>query len=154
VIAWLGSRRGLTTLLVVSLAANLFLGGIMLGRFTGQVAHESQTRRTIQTMLAPLPDAKRQLVRKEIGVAMPRVREQFAELQKARAALAAEMVRPMPDSAALERGFATVQAHTAAIGGALQQAIVRALPNLSQDERRAMVDALARRRSSGAVPLP
>jgi uncharacterized membrane protein len=153
-IAWLCSVRGLATLLVVSLAVNLFLGGVLVGRLSGQVAQESQTRRSIQAMLAPLPEAKRQLVRKELGTAMPQVREQFAALQKARATLAGEMVKPVPDSAALERSFAAVQAHSTAIGGELQRAIVRAMPSLTQDERRAMVEALARRQTSGAVPLP
>jgi uncharacterized membrane protein len=154
VIAWLRSARGLATLLVVSLAANLFFGGLLAGRFTGQVPQESQTRRSIQAMLAPLPDAKRELVRREIGAAMPQVREQFAALQKARTALAEEMVKPTPDRAALERGFAAVQTHTTAIGAALQQAMVRALPALTQEERRAVVQALARRQSGGALPLP
>ena len=149
-IAWLRSSRGLATLLVLSLAANLFLGGMLAGRFTGQAGQESQTRRSIQAMLAPLPDAKRELVRKEIRAAMPRVREQFAALQTARAALAEEMVKPTPDSAALERGFAEVQARTVAIGTALQQAMLRALPSLTQEDRRAMVQALARRQRAGA----
>jgi len=153
-IAWLRSARGLATLLVVSLAVNLFLGGLLAGRLTGEVAQESQTRRSIHVMLAPLPEAKRQLVRKELGIAMPRVREQFAALQRARATLGAEMVKPVPDSAALEQSFAAVQAHSTAIGGELQRAIVRALPNLTQDERRAMVEALARRQTGGALPLP
>lgn len=153
-IAWLRSTRGLATLLVVSLAANLFFGGMLVGQLTGQAAQESQTRRSIQAMLAPLPEAKRQLVRKELGAAMPRVREQFAALQRARATLAAEMVKPVPDSAALESSFAAVQAQATAIGGELQRAIVRAMPNLTQDERRAMVDALARRQTGGALPLP
>jgi uncharacterized membrane protein len=153
-IAWLCSVRGLATLLVVSLAVNLFLGGLLVGRVTGQAVQESQTRRSIQAMLAPLPEAKRQLVRKEIGTAMPRVREQFAALQNARAALAGEMVKPVLDNAALERGFAAVQAHSMAIGGELQRAIVRAMPSLTQDERRAMVEALARRQTGGALPLP
>jgi len=75
-------------------------------------------------------------------------------LQKARAGLAEEMVKPIPDTAALERSFAAVQAHTMAIGTELQGAIVRALPKLTQDERRAMVDALARRQSGGAMAVP
>jgi uncharacterized membrane protein len=154
VIAWLRSTRGLATLLVVSLAANLFFVGLLAGRMTGQVAQESQTRRTIQAILAPLPPAKRDLVRKEIAVAMPKVREQFAALQKARAALAEEIVRPTPDSAALERGFTAVQTHTTAIGTELQQAMVRALPGLTQDERRAVVQELAKRQSRGALPVP
>ena len=151
-IAWLCSARGLATLLAVSLAANLFLGGMLAGRITGQAGQESQTRRSIQAMLAPLPDAKRELVRKEIRAAMPRVREQLAALQAARAALAEEMVKPAPDTAALERGFADVQARTAAIGTALQQAMLRALPSLTQEDRRAMVQALARRQHARALP--
>jgi len=154
VIAWLGSRRGLTTLLVVSLAANLFFGGVLAGRLTGQAAQESQTRRSIQAMLAPLPEARRQLVRDQLATAMPQVRAEFAALQKARAALAQEMVAPIVDSAVLETRFAAVQTHTTAIGSALQRAIIRTLPDLSQDERRAMVEALARRQSQGALPLP
>ena len=96
-------------LLVASLGANLFLGGMLAGRIAGDVTQGSQTRRSIQAMLAPLPDAKRELVRREINTAMPQVRQQLAALQKARAALAEEMVKPTPDSAALERGFAAVQ---------------------------------------------
>ena len=153
-IGWLRDARARAALLVASLVLNLFLGGILAGRITGQAAGESQTRRSIQAMLAPLPDAKRELVRKELGAATPSVREQFAALQKARAALAEEMVKPLPDSTALERGFADVQRHTTAIGTALQQAMARALPLLTQEERRAMVQALARRQSGGALPLP
>ncbi len=150
-IAWLRTTRGLTMLLVASLGANLFLGGMVAGRITGDAAQGSQTQRSIRAMLAPLPDAKRKLVRREIDAAMPRVREQLAALRKARAALAEEMVKPTPDSGALERGFAAVQLHTMEIGGELQQAIMRALPALTQDERRALVRALLQRRSAGGL---
>ena len=153
-IAWLRSTRGLIMLLAASLGANLFLGGMVAGRVAGEVTQGSQTRRSIQAMLAPLPHAKRELVRREINGAMPQVREQFAALQKARAALAEEMVKPTPDNGALERGFAAVQFHTTEIGTELQRAMMRALPSLTQDERRALVQALARRQSGGALPLP
>jgi hypothetical protein len=36
----------------------------------------------------------------------------------------------------------------------LQQAMARALPLLTQEERSAMVQALTRRQSGGALPLP
>ena len=153
-IAWLRSGKGLTALLVVSLAANLFLAGMLAGRVTGKAVVESQTRRSIQAMLAPLPEAKRDIVRKEIGIAMPVVRERFASLQRARASLADEMTKPSPDSAALERAFADVRAQTAAIGVELQQAIVRAMPALTQEERRAMVQALGRRQGGSVLSLP
>jgi uncharacterized membrane protein len=152
VIAWLRSARGLATLLALSVAANLFLGGMLAGRLTGKANQESQIRQNIRAMLAPLPEEKRALVQQELRAAMPRVREQFAALKAARAALAVELVKPAPDSAALERGFAEVQARTAAIGAALQQALLRALPSLTQEERRAMVRALARRERAGALP--
>lgn len=151
-IAWLRSARGLATLLALSLATNLFLGGVLAGRFTGQAAQESPTRRSIQAMLAPLPEDKRALVRKEIRAVLPKVREQFAALQAARAALGEELVKPDPDAAALQRGFAEVQAHTSAIQAAFQQAILRAVPSLTQDERRALVAALARRQRGAALP--
>ena len=151
--AWLRSTRGLTMLLIASLGANLFLGGMVAGRVTGELTRGSQTQRSIRTMLAPLPDAKRALVRREIDVALPQVRQQLAALQKARAALAEEMVKPAPDNGALERGFAAVQLHTTEIKAELQRAIVRALPGLTQDERRALVRALARRQGGSALPL-
>lgn len=150
-IAWLRSGRGLGTLLALSVAVNLFLAGLLAGRLTGTAIQESPTRRSIQAMLAPLPEDKRALVRREIAAEMPRVREQFAALQAARAALADDMTKPQPDAAALTRGFAEVQARTAAIGSLLQQAVLRALPSLTQEERRRMVDALARHRRSGGA---
>lgn len=150
--AWLGSTRGLTVLLLLSLGANLFLGGLLAGRITGEVAHGSQTRRSIQAMLAALPAAKRELVRREIDAAMPQVRRAFAALQKARAALAEQLARSSLDVAAVERGFAEVQAHTDAIRAELQRAITRALPALTEEERRALAQVLARQQSGSALP--
>ena len=149
---WLGGIRGLAVLLVASLGVNLFLAGLVAGRITGEATRGSQTRRSIHAMLAPLPDVKRELVRREINAAMPQVRRQFSALQKARAALTEELAKDRLDSAAIERGFADVQTHTAAIRGELQQAMMRALPALTQEERRALVQALARQPSGGALP--
>lgn len=150
--AWLGSTRGLTVLLLLSLGANLFLGGLLAGRITGEAAHGSHTRRSIQAMLAALPAAKRELVRREIDAAMPQVRRAFAALQEARAALAEQLARSSLDVAAVERGFAEVQVHTDAIRAELQRAIMRALPALTEEERRALAQVLARQRSGSALP--
>jgi len=151
VMAWLRSTRGLTLVLAASLGVNLFLGGIVAGRVTGDVTRGSPTRRSIEAMLAQLPDAKRKLVRQEIDSAMPRVRRHLAALQAARAELAEEMVKPIPESGALERGFAAIRLHTTEIGAELQQAIVRALPALTQGERRSLVRALVQRRGAGGL---
>ncbi len=151
-IAWLLSRRGLAVLLIVSVAANLFFAGMLAGRFTGHVTQESPTRRSIQAMLAPLPTDKRDLVRREIGVALPEVRAQFTALQKARAALAAEMTKTTVDDAAVKRSFDAVQAYTLAIRAALNDALQRALPGLTQEERRLLVQGLLRREGGSALP--
>ena len=151
-IAWLCSTRGLTLLLAVSLGTNLFLGGLVAGRVLGEATQGSQTRRSIQAMLAPLPPAKRELVRREINAVMPEVRQQLAALQKARAAVTEELAKSTLDNGAIERGFAAVQTHTSAIRAAFQQAIVRALPALSPEERRAFVQALGRHQSGSALP--
>jgi uncharacterized membrane protein len=138
VIAWLRSARGLAMLLAVSIAANLFLAGVLAGRFTGQAAPESQTRRGLQAILALLPEDKRPSVARQFRAAAPQLRQQFAELQAARAALAEELVKPVADSAALERGFAEVRARSTAVQAAYQQALLHAVPSLSQEERRAI----------------
>lgn len=150
-IAWLRSASGLATLLAVSVAVNLFLGGVLAGRFTGE-AQGTQTRRNIEAMLAPLPEEKRTLVRQELRTAMPQVRQHFAALREARAGIARELVKPEPDRAALERGFAEVQARSTAIQAAFQQAFLRAAPGLTQEERRAMVRALAQRARGARLP--
>jgi uncharacterized membrane protein len=151
-IGWLRNPRILALLLFLSVGANLFLGGMLLGRSSGGITPVSQTRRSIEAMLAALPEAKRHLVRREFGIAMPIVQKHFAALQKARAELAEEMVRPVLDRTALEGGFAQVLTQTNWIKTELQQALMRAMPTLTEEERRILVDTLARHQNGSALP--
>jgi len=152
VTAWLGNPRVLATLLAVSVAANLFLGGVLAGRFTGQAAQGLKAKGTFDVMLATLPEEKRALVRKELRAAMTQVQRDILALQAARAALAEELVKPELEPAALDRHFAEIRARSAAIRAAFQQAFKRAAASLSQEERRAMVEALAKRARLGTLP--
>jgi len=145
VIAWLTNPKILGTLLAVSVAANLFLGGVIAGRFTGEAAQDLRAKRNVEAMLQPLPQDKRALVRKELRAAMPQVRQHFKALQEARARVAEELVKPEPDPAQLDRRFAEVQAQTTAIQAAFQQAFKRAAVSLTPEERRAVIEALKRR---------
>ncbi|HLB15013.1 MAG TPA: periplasmic heavy metal sensor [Burkholderiales bacterium] len=144
-IAWLTNPKILGTLLAVSVAANLFLGGVIAGRFTGEAAQDLRAKRNVEAMLQPLPQDKRALVRKELRAAMPQVRQHFKALQEARARVAEELVKPEPDPAQLDRRFAEVQAQTTAIQAAFQQAFKRAAVSLTPEERRAVIEALKRR---------
>ncbi len=139
---WLSNPRVLGVLLAASLGANVFFGGWLAGRLTGEA---SQARRNLDAIVAPLPEDKRALVRKEVRSAMPEVRRNFRAMQAARAALADEFAKPEPDQAAIDRHFRDVQARTTAIQAGLQQAFKRAAVSLTPEERRAVIEALKRR---------
>jgi uncharacterized membrane protein len=139
---WLSNPRVLGVLLAASLGANVFFGGWLAGRLTGEV---SQAKRNLDAIVAPLPEDKRALVRKELRAAMPQVRQHFKALQEARARVAEELVKPEPDPAQLDRRFAEVQAQTTAIQAAFQQAFKRAAVSLTPEERRAVIESLKRR---------
>lgn len=142
---WLADRRVLGGLLVLSVAINLFLAGIVAGRFAGDGAEPA--RQVIASILEPLPADKRELVRRELRAAAPGVRRDFRAMQAARARLAEELLKTEPDAAQLDRHFAEVQARTTAIQGAMQQAFKRAAVSLSVEDRRAIVEALKQRRA-------
>ncbi len=150
-IAWLTNPKVLGALLAVSLGANLFLGGWLAGRATGEA---SQAQRPLDAIVAPLPEDKRALVRKEVRSVMPGVRRDFQAMQAARAALAEELAKPELDQATIDRHFAEVQARTTAIQGALQQAFKRAAVSLTPEERRAVLEVVKRREQRRALPEP
>jgi uncharacterized membrane protein len=145
VTAWLTNPKTLAVLLAASVAVNLFLGGVIAGRWTGEAAQDLRAKRNVEAMLEPLPQDKRALVRKELRAAMPQVRQHFKALQEARARVADELGKPAPDAAELDRRFAEVRAQTTAIQAAFQQAFKRAAASLTPEERRAVIEALKRR---------
>jgi uncharacterized membrane protein len=153
-INWLQKNRIASALLTLSLGLNVFLLSMNVGKTISQASHDSQTRRSIQAMLEPLPPASQEIVRKEIGTVMPKVKEHFAALRNARKKLGDDMANASIGTAALELRFSEVQAHTTAIGFELQKAIARALPKLNAEDRRAIVAALAKQSNRGALPLP
>jgi uncharacterized membrane protein len=120
----------------------VFFGGWLAGRLTGEA---SQAKRNLDAIVAPLPEDKRALVRKEVRSAMPEVRRNFQAMQAARAALAEELVKPELDQAAIDRHFREVQARATAIQAGLQQAFKRAAVSLTPEERRAVIESLRRR---------
>jgi len=150
---WLSNPRVLGVLLAASLGANLFLGGWLAGRLTGEGTQGLPGKRNVEAMLAPLPEEKRALVRKELRAAMPQVRQHFKALQAARAALAEELAKAAPDQAELDRRFAEVRAQATAVQAAFQQAFKRAAVSLTPEERRAVIEALKRRPQRGLPEL-
>jgi uncharacterized membrane protein len=147
-----GRSRWIALALAVSVALNLFLAGVLAGRLSGQAAQGVQAKRNLDALLAGLPEAKRDVVRRELRAAMPQVRRDQQAIQQARAAVAEELQRPQPDGAVLDRQFREVQARTTAMQEALQQAFKRAAGELTVEERRALIEAAKRRAARPGIP--
>lgn len=147
-----GRRNWIALVAAVSVALNLFLAGVVAGRIGGQAAQGVQAQRSLEAALAPLPDAKREAVRRELRQAMPQVRRDLQAMQQARAAAAEELLRPQPDGAALDRHFREVQTRTTSMQHALQQAFKRAAADLTVEERRALIEAAKRRAPRAGLP--
>ncbi len=144
--------RWLTLALIASVALNLFLAGVVAGRIGGEAAQGVRAKRSFEALLATLPEEKRGLVRRELRQVLPEVRRDLQAMQEARAAVAAEMARPQPDGAAIDRHFREVQARTTAMQEALQQAFKRAAAKLTVEERGALLEAAKQRAGRARVP--
>lgn len=147
-----GRRSWVALALAASVALNLFLAGVVAGRFGGQAAQGVQAQRNLEAALAPLPEAKRDAVRRELRRVMPEVRRDQQAMQQARAAIAEELSRPQLDAAALDRHFREVQTRTTSMQHALQQAFKRAAADLTPEERRALIEASKRRAPRAGLP--
>lgn len=64
--AGVGRRNWLGIALAVSITLNLFLGGLVAGRIGGKVMQGIQAQRNFDAALAPLPEVKREAVRREL----------------------------------------------------------------------------------------
>jgi uncharacterized membrane protein len=145
-------RRWVAIALAVSVALNLFLAGVVAGRVGGQAMQGMQAKRSLEATLAPLPEAKRDAVRRELRRVLPEVRRDFQAIQQARAAAAEELLRAQPDGAVLDRHFREVQVRTTAMQHALQQAFKRAAADLTVEERRTLIEAAKRRAPRAGLP--
>ncbi len=148
----LASPKALGALLALSVAANLFLGGLAAGRFTGEAVQGLQAKRRLDALLEALPADRRPLLRQELRAAMPEVRQNLQAMQAVRAELARELIKPEPDPAKLDGHFAELQRRTTAAQAALQQALKRAAMQLTPEERRALISALKNRARPQAMP--
>jgi uncharacterized membrane protein len=142
----------LGALLVLSVAANLFFGSLVLGRLTGEAAYGPQAKRSIEALLEALPAERRPILRQELRTAMPEMRRNLQAAQALRAELAKELIKPEPDPAQLDRYFSELRQRTTAMQSALQQAYKRAALQLTLEERRAVIDALKRRARPQSAP--
>jgi uncharacterized membrane protein len=143
----------LIALLVVSLGLNLFLGGLMFGRwFSGpsmmrQMAMHGERgaggepgRFLTQRMAASLPAEHRPVFEAAMEQHRDRVAQAAAEAREARAMVRDALSREPFDRTALERAFEAVRSRNDALQQEIQAAIADAATNLPPDARQRLAD--------------
>ena len=155
----------LGTLLAVSAAGNLFLGGILAGRIGGHAMHPPRFERDFESKLRSVPEERRREIRNMLRQVNPAMREQHEEMRELNASLAAELARDHPDRALLEKQMADMRTRNLAMQEALQKSFLDTALALAPKERRKMLDAMQQQRERGwrhrpdgadgpQVPLP
>ncbi len=134
--------RTLRVLLALSLAVNLVAVAVLAGRVTGEAV---KSRRSVEAVVAVLPEAKREAVRRELLDVAPLMRQHAAAVRALRAELDTVLAQPRLDEAALELQFAKLRQQTAATQARLQQAFRRVAVDLTPEERRALLAAIQQR---------
>ena len=134
--------RTLRVLLALSLAVNLVVVAVVAGRFAGESV---KSRRTVEAVVAVLPEAKRDAVRRELLGVAPLMRQHALAVRALRAELDTVLAQPRLDETALELQFAKLRQQTAATQARLQQSFRRVAVDLTPEERRALLAAIQQR---------
>ena len=132
----------LGTLLAVSAAANLFLGGILAGRIGAHAMHPPRVERDFEATLRAVPEERRREIREQMRRNAPLMREHHERKRALFEAIAAELAREQPDRALLEKQLAELRARSAAMQEALQKGFLDTALALPPEERRKMLEAM------------
>ncbi|QPH53372.1 periplasmic heavy metal sensor [Pontivivens ytuae] len=153
-----GSSRLMRRVLIVSVALNVLVVGLVIGVMirTGGHGPRLMTPPDLRAVILALPDEARASVRSEVrGVVSGGPAERRARLMQGRAFAAAFTADPM-DRAALETILAQRRAAGAEIRVELERALLDEMEKLSVAEREAILEQLRettmRRRDGGGRP--
>jgi uncharacterized membrane protein len=128
---WIFAFLGLFAL---SLAANLFAGGLMLGRHAFQAKAplvEQAARRFFETV----PEAARPVVRRHFRDNAMTIVSQLQKIRQARAHVAEVLGRPKLDDAALADAFDRLRDSTAALQTLVHGILTEAIKEIPPDAR-------------------
>lgn len=147
-------NRTLTVLLIVSLAANVFLGGFVAGRMIGGPPHRNFVHsidaspgfkwRMGENLSALSPEA-RDAFRKAFGDSRERLVKNFRETRRLRQALSDALAADPWSRAEVEAALADLRAADNAQQAALAELMVDAFEGLSAADRKALVEAMEKR---------
>jgi uncharacterized membrane protein len=142
-------RRWITVLgaaLVVSLALNLFFGGVIAGhRFAprgdadGQAA-PGNVKVRIERLLRALPDSDAKVVRDMFETQRADITQRFQALQDSRKAIGAALKAERFDPTAFTAAYETMQARSQELQAAIHGVIKAAIPQLSAEGRAVILE--------------
>ena len=141
-------RRWFTVLgaaLVLSLAVNFFLGGLVLGRGVGQGggmawASAPALRVGIERVLRTLPDGDRKLVRGMFEEQKDAIMQKLVAFREARRGVAQALKAVPFDPDAFAAAYQTMQERNRDLQEAIHAVIKAAVPQLSPAGREAMAE--------------
>lgn len=142
----------LGALLAVSVAGNLFLGGVLAGRVGARAMHPPPFEREVDARLGFIPEARRMELRRHLLPPQGEMRRHHREMHALRKALAEELAREPPRRTQVERQLATLRERNAALQQRLHRRFVDTVLALPAAERRAMMDALLQPPRGGGGP--
>lgn len=131
----------LPTALVVSVAANLFLGSILVGQFTHQrTQSELGVFQSFRRFTETMPKETREIVRESFVARRADMRKQRGELREARAAVRAALGADPYDRKAAEGAFERLRQANEALSQSAQEALIEAAAKLPPDQRRRIAE--------------
>jgi len=137
------SRRWITvlaTLLLLSLAANIFVAGAILGRGVGGGA-EGRLRVGIERILQALPDSDRDVVQAIFDQRRDELQQRFMDFRAARR-MAGDLLRGDAfDAAAFAAAEQDAREKSFALQNAIRDLVMEAVPQLSPEGRAALAKA-------------
>ena len=151
--------RAIAIALFASLALNLFLGGVMVGRwlapqpptaafeaggFGGLIAN-------MRAAAATLPAEQQAALREAMGHHRSEIREELIALRDARQAALATLVAEPFDRVSTEAAFAELQQQSQAVQTAIHEAMLDAAERLPGDARRQLVESGRHRPGGGGM---
>lgn len=150
--------RHLGAALLVSLGANLFLGGLLAGDWVRGRAFgvrepvvaagdarpaETAARGAVQRLLAAVPDPQRPEVERRLAAHRRDIQRANQQLRTARARVAEVVSADRLDRGEVERAYAEQRMRADAVQAAIQRAVIDAIGDLPPETRRAIVAAVA-----------
>ncbi len=143
------ARRWITMLgaaLVVSLALNLFFGGVIAGHRLGQRGqldlqlNPARLQLGIERVARALPDADAALLRSQFDTGRADLAQRFQSLQEARRAVGQALRSEPFDAAVLTAAYEAMQARSQEMQAAIHGVVKAVLPQLSPAGRAAVAD--------------